>query len=166
MTTKIDVTSILKEHVDSLRDAGTKNISRLDVAVMFGIPLALGVLALVVGFHVKDDHIGTLVSAFSIFAGFLFNVIVLIYGFDPPSKTDVTADDQMILLSQTFANISYAVIVSIAVVLVLLFMLFIGSGVQVLVSSIFVVLATNFGLSLLMVLKRIYVLLGLKFRGE
>lgn len=166
MTTKIDVTSILKEHVDSLRDAGTKRISRLDVGVMFGVPLALGAFAFLAGFQVKDEHIGTLVGAFSIFAGFLFNVIVLIYGFDPPSKEDETVDDQMLLLSQTFANISYAVIVSIAVVVILLFSLFVGGKVESLVSSVFVILSANFGLSLLMVLKRIYVLLGLKFKGK
>lgn len=163
MTTKIDVTSIVKEHVDSLRDAATNRISYIDIVVMFGIPAIAGIVAYFLCFSLKDNHIGTLVGAFSIFAGFLFNVIVLIYGFDPPSKDSEEWEDQRILLSQTFANISFSVLVSIMIVVVLLFCLFLSGWLQGIASGLFVVLSVNFGLSLLMVLKRIYVLLGLKF---
>ncbi len=163
MTTKIDVSSIVKEHVDSLRDAATHKVSPLDMTVMFGLPLAVGVASYLLGFCIEDKHIGTLVGAFSIFAGFLFNVIVLIYGFNPPDADTESAADQKTLLSQTFANISFSVLVSILIVVVLLLCLFAGGKWQLIGSSVFMALAANFSLSLLMVLKRIYVLLGLKF---
>lgn len=163
MTTKIDISAIIKEHIESLRDDGADRVSLWDLGVMFGAPLVLSIAAFVCGFKVADDQVGTLVGAFSIFAGFLFNVIVLIYGFDPPEKGSDDSDDQRKLLSQTFANISYSVLISITIVVTLLMSLFARGSFETVFSALFVLLAANFGLSLLMVLKRIYVLLGLKF---
>lgn len=163
MTTKIDITAIIREHFDSLRDASTKRVSYWDVFVMFGLPVVLGFASFAMGFQIKNEYIGTLVGAFSIFAGFLFNIIVLIYGFDPPRKDGDNAEDQMELLSQTFANISYAVVISISIVVILIASLFTSGCLDEIASALAVMLFANFGLSLMMVLKRIYVLLGLKF---
>ena len=162
MTTKIDVRMIIGDHFATLRDEGTSKISRTDIAVICGIPIAVGLVAYFLCFRIPDQYIGTLISVFAIFVGLLFNVQVLIYNFsDRDEPQDVTTRNE--LLRQSFANISYAILVSLAVVILLSFLLFSSGWLEAALEAIVVALAINFVLSLLMVLKRMHVLLRSKF---
>jgi hypothetical protein len=164
MTSKIDVRLIVMDHFATFRDEGTGNVSWLDYGIMVALPVAIGVAAWFLGFEIKDQYIGTLVSVFAIFAGLLFNVLILIYSF-----SDANADGRKSLrdklLTQSFANISYAILASLLIVVILAALVFFSGGLQRFLGALAVVVATNFLLSLLMVLKRIHVLLRDKFGG-
>lgn len=164
MTTKIDVRVIISDHFKTLQDEGTGKLSPPDFVVMIGFPAALAGMALYFGFGIEDHHVATLVAVFAIFAGLLFNVLVLIYSFSETQKSDKKEIREK-LLKQSFANISYSIIISLCIVVTLTFVLFVDGTVQRALGAAVIFFAINFFLSLLMVLKRIHVLLRDKFGG-
>ncbi|MCV0396181.1 MAG: hypothetical protein K5872_04605 [Rhizobiaceae bacterium] len=164
MTTKIDVRMIVSDHFATFKDEGTGRASASDFVVMVGIPLTASLLAILFDFQIKDSYVGTLVSVFAIFAGLLFNVLVLIYSFSDEEDDDKKSIRNN-LIRQSFANISYSIIISLGVVFLLTLMLFVGGIAQKALEVVVIFLAVNFFLSLLMVLKRIHVLLRDKFGG-
>lgn len=163
MTTKIDIRLIVADHFRTLRDEATSKLSWLDISVMCGLPLLSGVLAYCWGFTIPDHYVGTLISVFAIFVGLLFNVQVLIYSFsDKDIAGDVETRNE--LLKQSFANISYSILISLAIVAILSSLLFSKGHVEAVLEAIIVAMTLNFFLSLLMVLKRMHVLLRSKFQ--
>ncbi|TIP39513.1 hypothetical protein [Mesorhizobium sp.] len=164
MTSKIDVRMILTDHFDTFRDEATGKVSYPDYILMVGVPALAALILLLLGVQIGDRVVGTLVSVFAIFAGLLFNVQVLMYSFsDDESTKNKSIRDR--LLHQSFANISYAIVVSLLVVFLLTAILFVDGIPQRIVDTLIVFFATNFFLSLLMVLKRMHVLLRAKFGG-
>lgn len=163
MTSKINVADIVLGHYRSLKNTGEDKTSKLDVVVMFVLPAIFSLVSFKIGFKLSEDYVGTLIGAFSIFSGFLFNVIVLIYGVAPPDTSEESGLAQNQLLSQTFANISFSILICLSIILCLMFILIGNRWISAVASAFFFGLSLNFGLSLLMVLKRIFVLLGLKF---
>lgn len=166
MTTKIDIRMIGSDHFDTLRDAATGKLSRWDIIAMFVLPALLGLAAAIFCFVVPDEHVGTLVSVFSIFAGLLLNVLVLIYSVSDQIDGSADKDVRNSLLRESFANISYSIVVSLVVVALLTALLFVNGLAQQIVSGFIVAFAANFTLSLLMILKRLHVLLRSKFSTE
>lgn len=164
MTSKIDIRMIVSDHLATFKDEGTGKVSRQDWIVMIGLPVASALLAGVLCFEIPDKYIGTLISVFAIFAGLLFNVLVLIY-----SVSDTNIDGKKSirdrLLNQTFSNISYSILLALITVFLLTSVLFTSGWVEVVTGLLIVAVAANFFLSLLMVLKRIHVLLREKFGG-
>src|SRR5690606_11291152 len=145
----------------TFRDESTGKLSKTDFAVMLGIPVALGIGAYLLCFEIPDQYVGTLISVFAIFSGLLFNVLVLIYSFsgDDFSGDKETRDE---LLKQSFSNISFSILISLLIVVVLPITLFIdGTGGRIL-ECFALALSANFFLSLLMVLKRMHILLSNK----
>jgi 4-hydroxybenzoate polyprenyltransferase len=162
MTSKIDIRMIVEDHFSTFKDEGTQKVSPYDYAIMLGGPGLLAIILVLFGFSIGDANVGALISVFAIFAGLLFNVLVLIYSF-----SDVNSDGKKgvrdRLLRQSFANISYSILVSLTSVVVLAALLFVGGILQSFLEAIVIFLSANFVLSLLMVLKRIHVLLRDKF---
>jgi hypothetical protein len=146
-----------------MRDSADGKVSWPDLFVMFVVPVTIGVASTVACFVIPDEHVGTLVSVFSIFAGLLLNVLVLIYSVS--DQLGQTADKGVRdrLLRESFANISYSIVVSLLVVALLTALLFLGGLAQQIITGLIVAFAANFGLSLLMILKRLHVLLRSKF---
>lgn len=157
MTSKIDVSVILAEHFATFRDEATNRYSVLDFVVMLALPGAVAILASIIGFHIKDDYVGTLISAFAIFSGLLFNVLVLIYSITDtgPEKDEVRER----LISQTFANISFSVMSCLVAVMLLSILLFVQGLAQAIVESLVYFIGLNFMLTMLMVLKRMHILM-------
>lgn len=165
MSSKIDVRVILKDHFLTLRDEATSRLSYIDIVVMFGIPALFAVASISVRAGVNDSYVGTIVSMFSIFAGLLFNVLVLIYSLSPQDEvpSDQKGEIRRRLLKQAFSNISYSILIALAVVVILGLSLFVGGWIEILLGALAIFLAVNFGLSLLMVLKRLHMLLRDRF---
>ncbi|MBB5041944.1 hypothetical protein [Shinella fusca] len=161
MTSKIDLRAIVQDHFATFKDEATGKFSALDFAVMVGFPIAVAVGSAVAGFHIPDGHVGTLISAFAIFGGLLFNVLVLIYSFSSGEEEPDPVREE--LVQQSFANISFAVMSSLLAVMLLVVLLFVGGIGQIIIEAVIYFVGLNFLLTMLMVLKRMHILLRGKF---
>lgn len=133
MTSKIDLRAILSDHFSTFKDEATNEYSVVDFAVMVGMPAIIAIGAAAASFHIPDNHVGTLISAFAIFGGLLFNVLVLIYSF----SVGDSADDQVRarLVQQSFSNISFSVMSSLLAVILLVLLLFVSGLGQSLIEA-------------------------------
>jgi hypothetical protein len=161
VTSKINLSTIFSDHLATLRDEGDVKLSATDLFVMFGIPALAALGSIFFGFHIPNTHIGTLISAFAIFGGLLFNVLVLIYSFS--SGENRRDENGQRLVRQSFANISFAVMSSLLAVILLVILLFSSGVFQIIVEGMIYFVGINFILTMLMVLKRIHILLRANF---
>lgn len=163
MTSKIDVRIIITEHLATLRNNATGKTSFADVAVFFGIPaIAAGICT---GFCVSLtlNAIGVLVGALSILAGLLINVLVLLYTVKEVGPSDDASKKQRTLIKEVNANLLYEITIAVAAIVALCVLPLFERPVSIGVSAFVVFLLGNFVLTLLMALKRIKVLLDLRF---
>lgn len=163
MTSKIDIRMVFQDHFFTMKDEATGRISKLDIFTMFIVPVLLSLVSFVLCFQIPDVHVGTLISVFSIMAGLLFNVLVLIYSVSDQTGTGANKATRDELLRQTFSNISYTILICLVSVAALCLLLFLSDWMQILITSACVFLISNFIFSILMVLKRLHVLLRSKF---
>src|ERR1044071_7545092 len=77
MLTKIDVTGIVEEHANSLVDLRDGQRSWSDAALFAGLPIAGAAFLTWGGARLTPDGVSVLISALSVFAGLLFNLLVL-----------------------------------------------------------------------------------------
>ncbi|MBZ9959314.1 hypothetical protein [Mesorhizobium sp. BR1-1-14] len=155
MTGKLDLRMIVKDHLSTFSDDGTYSVELFFITV--AAPLAFALAALRHGPSIVNDNIDTLISVFAIFSGLLFNVLMLIY------SLPIGNGDGQKLLRESIANISYAILVALAAVIVLTALLFVSGYARQFLEACVVFFSANFLLSLLMVLKRIHLLLREKF---
>ena len=169
MFDKINIFDICRDHINTLRNFDTKKVSIGDLVLFFVIPLPIGAGAVWVHGSMKNTEVTVLVTAFSIFTALLFNLLLLT--FDLISKTDGSSDDfmirlKMLLLQQTYNNISFCILVAItAIGLLLIYLLdsrlgFSIDQVEYVISFGVYYLTTLFLLTLLMILKRVHILLS------
>lgn len=164
MSSKINVGRIVVDHIFTLRNEKADSISKSDIILMFALPAAIGVAFEWMDLIINRDDVGILVSIFAILAGLLFNVLVLMYSISK-SILDIPIsqkEDRERLLSQAFANVSYAVLISLIVVCLLGVTLIVPNWVSSYINIVIVFLAVNFVLTVLMILKRLYVLFGVR----
>jgi hypothetical protein len=164
MMSKINVLPLVLGHLNTLSDFSGHRRWR-DYVLFFGLPLAVGVLLVAIGFGFRIDAVNGFLYAFSIFSGLLLNVLVLVFTLasaSPSLNVDVRMRKEM--LRQIFANICFSVFVSILVVCIAMVALSYmrsnsgattGRGCTILLAS----LTINFVLTLLMIIKRMYALL-------
>lgn len=156
MSSKINIMSIVAEHYSTFRDDGANEYSAADFVVMLVVPIVVSVLASVYGVKIDDSNVGALISAFAIFAGLLFNVLVLIYSIKDKGDGD---DLKSRLISQTFANVSFSVMLCLVGVFLMSALLFVDGVLQSLIEIVVYFLTLSFLLTMLMVLKRLHVLM-------
>jgi len=163
--TKIDIRAILKGHAASLRDIRTGRSSPGDVALFVGGPLLLAGVAMWRGVQIRSTAINGLLTAYSIFAGLLFNLVMLVITFlerTHGSANDASLQARKRLLREITANVSFSILTAVAMVAVAIVGLIVARDDQdpasTFVSALLVAGSTNFVLSLLMILKRMYAL--------
>jgi hypothetical protein len=157
MTSKINVSLIVVDHFSTFKDESTGKYSVYDFFVVFFLPAMVSVCLGFVGFNIKDEYIGTLISAFAIFSGLLFNVLVLIYSVrDDRAEVDCVRER---LVNQTFANVSFSVMTCLLAVVLLSILLFVQGLSQVVLEVLIYFIGINFMLTMLMILKRMHVLM-------
>lgn len=118
---KFSVAGIVRGQLASMRNYGTARINRREVFFLFILPLAIPVVQLCAQVPpLSTDVVATVVSAASIFAGLLLNLLVLLYSFvtaaDNPDVTERDATTETTLIEQTFSNVSFAIVVSVVLV--------------------------------------------------
>lgn len=168
---KINVWPIIVNHVRTLRDHSTRKLSIADLLLFFGLPLALSLVGLRLKWNFSVNALNALLAAFSIFAGLLLNLLILVYTFSTDSiQPNALAKLKSEFIRQLHDNIAFSVLVSVSVVVVTLVGIMrvkadgaINSDrVEIIITSVLVFLTTHFVLTLLMVLKRIHAMLNEK----
>ncbi len=164
---KIDVLPIVARHFESLRDHATGRRSIADIVIFFGVPLIASGAAFYYRITLTSDALNAILASFSIFAGLLLNLLLLVYArAGEDVKADLFAATIKRFVRQLSENIEFAVLVSVFVVICsLVATATLERGPDVTphtgrpMTVILIYLTTNFLLTLLMVLKRIHAML-------
>lgn len=159
MIEKINIYGIIKGHILSLKDEATGKVLVIDLVVSFIFPLFPVPLFYIFNLSMSDASVGAWVSAFSIFAGLLFNLLILIFGIDVSRHvgSDVVGRAKR-FIEEIFVNVAFSILIAIIVVLVLGVLLFIPKNGGCAGASIFVYGLGVFVVVVLMILKRVHVL--------
>lgn len=169
MFKRINIFGIISDHFGTLRrlDSDSKKIYWKDLLLFIGLPLIIGVFLAFKGFSIKP-YIGNLIAAISIFGGFLFNLLAIIYSQIDKIKSDAEDENNPIkkrFVKEIHVNISYSIVLSLIIILVLIACTASIPSFQYdwIVKKIALgftyFLLTKFLLTLLMVLNRVYILL-------
>jgi len=167
---KIDVTRIVVAQVRTMRDNASQRYSVSDLSLFFGLPALLAVAGSYYGWGFDADVLNALLAAFSIFAGLLLNLLILVYTLSSQVEHPaVLAKTRMAVVKELHDNIAYSILVSIVIVVTTMITVaylkmhqrpaqavFTGRW----MSGVVIFLTLNFVLTLLMILKRIYTMLN------
>jgi hypothetical protein len=167
---KIDITRIIVAQVHTMRDNSTQRYSIPDLVLFFGLPALLGTVGAYYGWKFNADVLNALLAAFSIFAGLLLNLLILIYTLSSQTEhPSALSRVRTTVIKELHDNIAYSILVSIVIVVVTMITVaylkmhehppetaFTARW----ISATVIFLTLNFVLTLLMILKRIYIMLN------
>lgn len=169
MSSKVNVWGVVRDHLGTLKNLDTERYSLGDILFLFGMPALIASGLVWSGVRITDQMVNVLITALSVFAGLLFNLLLLIY--DIVQKDQESAPNaklQRRFLKEIYANISFCILTSIVAIVVLSVYSFgalVAVAVSVLCFTVYLLLAV-FMLTLLMVLKRVHVLLSKEFAAK
>lgn len=149
---KIYVGDILGDHFKSLVNTNTNRPDWTDYLTFAIVPLALTV-ALALLKCSFENNIGNAISALAIFIGLFFNVCLLVI--DVVKKNKISPVET-ILYKQIIANICFVILLSILCIITLLLTQIKFQFVKDAFTWLSFFVIAEFGVTLLMVLKRIY----------
>lgn len=155
LLSKINITSIVKNHLNTLVNDNDKRPEFDDWLTFLIIPIVVAITLSYFDVNLNKDVVNVIITALSIFVGLLFNVVVLV--FDIINKESTTAIKKR-LMNEIITNISYCILLSLVAILISLFVFLDNCFVVKTISFIIYFLLSNFLVTLLMVLKRVYVL--------
>lgn len=172
MLDRINVISIIVDHLKTLRNFRTKKISKTDITLFYIMPLVLSYLLINHGVNLKDQ-VSNLITSVSIFGGFLFNLLAIIYTQIDKLAQDISTNSlKRIFVNEIHVNIAYNILLSIIIILLLFIYISINFKIDMNTtkglayfylerSFVFInyFLLINFILTLFMVLYRVYILL-------
>lgn len=126
---KINVSVIVSDHFQTLKDFGHSSISIFDIFIFFVLPILLSVLLVLSGFRLTTELVGLLITAFSIFAGLLFNLLILMFDIiGKVSSLDHLPDElqtkqaftrKITILQNVSYNISFEILICLSGVILL-----------------------------------------------
>ena len=171
---KINVTSIIVDHFQTLRDAQRNKLSAADIFLFYFIPIIAGALGLFAEFTIRADAYNASITFFGIFIALLLNIQVGMFAifqrkWEISSDIRVAAIQQEVLverktlLTELNANISYLILVS-CVSLVASFLFYLEKWEWGFAPSLTLALYLHFLLTLLMVVKRAHALFHKEYR--
>jgi len=187
MSGKINVFCIVSAHFNSLKNLNGKSLSSLDLVTFVFLPLFLALCGAFFSFNLNKDLDSLLVNFGSIFTALLLSVIVLIYDQENrllekinknPEEVGKVTCIKLKLLKELYHNISFSVLCS----LMLVVMAFIHTIMPIepsflrviipftsielklswsttLVTPMIVLITSNIVLTIIMVVKRLYLIL-------
>lgn len=180
MSKKVNISGIIRGHIQTLTNADSEIISRLDIFTFYLLPLALSITALIFGFNLNRELVSLLVNFGSIFTALLLSVLVLVY--DQECKLNEKGDTDSLytvrkeLLHHLYYNISYSIICSITLVITafahttlekliipisiealsISYNFFVNEGI---ITPIVIFISANLILTIIMIVKRMHALL-------
>lgn len=169
MSSKINIKNIIKEHIDTLRDFRNNQISKKDIITFFIFPLIISIYLIKLDIVIEHDMITVLITAFSLLGGLLFNLLILLYNMLNSTYKDNTQtkeNSKMILLKEIYINVSFAILLSILLIILVIALGLMPKQNILFMPFNFIVyyLLGVFTLTLLMILKRMYILLEKEFK--
>lgn len=172
---KLNIFRILKDHISTLKDYGKNKLSFFDLLTFFLLPAIVSSLLVNFDIRLSTEFSTLLITAFSIFAGLLFNLLVLV--FDVIGKVSSTEklpvslssqqslDRRISILESVSFNISFEILLCLFGVLLLsISTLFQNNFVQVVSSILSFYVVILFALTLAMILRRVHGLLNDEIR--
>lgn len=164
MSEKLDPRDIIRDHFGTLKNARTDKTSIVDVVVFFGLPAVFGVTFI---FGTKEGYsndASTLwIAALSVLAGLLINVLVLLYTVQTVGPTPQEHDDQRAVIKEVNANLLYAILIAILAICALCGSPMMPEKLSHWLGAVVTFLIANFMLTLFMTVKRIKLLVGMRF---
>lgn len=162
MLTRINILDIIRSHFKTLRAVGQlSGIATMDLIIFLLVPIIASVYLSFndMGFKSLTSDI---ITAISILAGFLFNLLAIIYtSIDKIKINGLNSEIRKQFVLELHSNISYNILLSIFIIpFLLLYKLDIDEcWIEKILLGINYFLLFSFFLTLLMVLKRIFILL-------
>ncbi len=172
MLERINILSIITDHFKTLKSLNQKSdwVNGKDLLLFVGLPLVLAILLTYKGYTFKEQ-LGNLIASISIFGGFLFNLLAIIYSQLDNIEKDANNENSDLkkkFVKEIHSNISFCIVLSIFIVITLLL-----STIEIpeflykwLIKKIIVglnyFLMSLFLLTLIMILNRVYILLKKK----
>jgi hypothetical protein len=165
IATKINVGAIVKDHCATLVHEHNGKPSLVDYFLFYGVPIIAAVLLVFFKGVFGKTVGGILITSFSVFAALLFNLLLLVYDL---VKKPEASNLKRRYLRQIYSNISYSILAAIGLI-VLLLLYFVALSFpymkpRIVIAFLVYVLAANFILTILMVLKRVHVLFSEEFK--
>lgn len=173
MFDKVNVKAIISDHLSSFYDFRSSRRSWSDIILFWGTPICVAGICAWKGLLLSTSSVNSILTAFSIFAGLLFNLLIMVLTFlqtSLNSKVPVELSDLMTrkqILREVTANLSFSILLSIAIVAVSVVAQSMAGQNQYYIdryaSGILVIGTINFSLTLVMLLKRMYKLMQFEF---
>jgi hypothetical protein len=172
---KLNVWRMVSDHFSTLYDYRTGKRNPWEWGAFILIPLMAGISTVSAGVEFKQTALSGMLTAYSIFAGLLLNLLILAAGLvnnDRLAATDASTVTRKTLLKELYFNLSFGILVSIVnVILAMSALVFVGdvtkNGKAIGTGPIFTFLIASmsslFLVGLLMILKRIHAVLGNEF---
>ena len=170
MFSRIDIGAIIKAHFKTLRSLNQpiedKSIYLPDLLTFFICPSVIAYFIYLIELDFKSQ-ISNLIAIISIFGGFLFNLLAIIYSFIDKIKPIDLTPVKKIYAKELNANISFCIVLAIFIILIMLIYSLIPIDkfgvllryIYQFAEYIIIYLLILFFLTLLMVVSRIFVLL-------
>ena len=157
---KINVKTIIKDHIRTLVNSKSQQADTSDWFTFFLLPSVFSFLWIWFDILLTTEYVDIIVSALSIFVGLLFNVVVILFD---TIRTQKIRLSKLWVVRETISNISFSILLSIiSIGLALSTQLPWGRYFKIIIHFFTYFLLLEFAITLLMVLKRMYVL----FIGE
>lgn len=163
MLDKINISKIVENHFNTLRNANTKKAEFDDYISFLIIPLIATGLLIWRKTFLDTNSINIIITTLSILVGLFFNVIVLIFDI---IKRDKNNNIKNVVLKELQANIAYIILISIISILICLVTYIDNCFVKYISNSVVFFLLTNLIMTVLMVLKRMFHLFDKEFEDE
>lgn len=170
MFSKINIWQIISDHLKTLVDASKKRAGVSDWVLFLVVPIVFASVCVLYKPHLSRDSIELIITVTAIFAGLLFNVLVLLFDImakinDRPVRS--ARDEQKELkrvkiriLKQTYSNISFSIVESLSIIVFCIIALPDIRYLKQVALFFAFALTANFILTFIMVIKRFHVLLS------
>lgn len=177
ISSRINVYSILKDHLQTLRSQPDNRLYMAEVFCFFVVPFALGAADLWLGWRMNDGVVNLTITVFSILAGFLINLLVLLYSISQKNiaeQTTIANGDENSptnahrnkseTIEQSLANIAFAILLSVLIVIVLIFASSFDErgDARLYATALIISFSAHFVMTFMMILKRIYILIDVQ----
>ena len=156
---KINVFGIVRKHFATLKNSNTRKASFDDWFTFLVFPI--GVAAFISYFKpvISESVLDLLIASLSIFVGLLINVVVLIFSIIQKEQDSRIKSD---VLGETITNICYTILISLITIVFAFIMFSENLHTKEIFTCLIYFLTIHFLVTLLMIIKRMYLL----FIGE
>jgi hypothetical protein len=161
---KVNISEVFLTHLKTLKKYRGSSYSKADIFLFFVLPGIITATIIYANVRLTENLAGILINVFAILAGFLFNLLVLVYEVVSKAvRKDSSVQENTLSLDrleEISSNVSFEIVLSIFSLLFLVTSNGFSEGISnAILSSIVFYLFILFILTLFMILKRVHKLL-------